>query len=177
VEETLCYMAFPREHWTRIRTNNMLERIMREIRRRTRMVGNFPDGPSAAMLVAARCRHVAATRWGSRPYLDMERLREQGQEEQPTQIDEPLPPELVPPRGNQVRLPHTTNSQTKCAHLDRHYLMPLLHHERSLPLLRSTTQNRGLGCSLKLFAVQHPRGLLPAPGARQVLRTGGAKNQ
>jgi len=69
--------------------------------------------------VAARRRYVAATRWGSRPYLDMERLREKEQEEQPAQIDEPLPPELVPPRGNQVRLPLTTNSQTKCAHLDR----------------------------------------------------------
>ena len=46
VEETLSYMAFPREHWTRIRTNNVLERIMREIRRRTRVVGNFPDGKS-----------------------------------------------------------------------------------------------------------------------------------
>ena len=43
-EETLSYMSFPREHWTRLRTNNMLERIMREIRRRTRVVGNFPDG-------------------------------------------------------------------------------------------------------------------------------------
>ena len=40
------YMGFPREHWTRIRTNNVLERIMREIRRRTRVVGNFPDGKS-----------------------------------------------------------------------------------------------------------------------------------
>ena len=50
-EETFSYMAFPREHWTRIRTNNMLERIMREIRRRTRVVGNFPDGQSAVMRV------------------------------------------------------------------------------------------------------------------------------
>ena len=41
--ETLSYRAFPREHWTRIHTNNVLERIMREIRRRTRVVGNFPD--------------------------------------------------------------------------------------------------------------------------------------
>ena len=82
VEETLSYMAFPREHWTRIRTNNMLERIMREIRRRTRVVGNFPDGQSALMLVAARLRHVAGTRWGTRQYMDMERLREQEQEEQ-----------------------------------------------------------------------------------------------
>jgi putative transposase len=76
VDETLSYMAFPREHWTRIRTNNVLERIMREIRRRTRVVGNFPDGKSAVMLVAARLRHIAATRWGKRVYLDMERLRE-----------------------------------------------------------------------------------------------------
>ena len=80
VDETLSYMAFPREHWTRIRTNNMLERIMREIRRRTRVVGNFPDGQSALMLVAARLRHVAGTRWGSRQYMDMKRLREQEQE-------------------------------------------------------------------------------------------------
>jgi putative transposase len=76
VEETLSYMSFPREHWIRIRTNNVLERIMREIRRRTRVVGNFPDGKSAVMLVAARLRHIAGTRWGQRVYLDMERLRE-----------------------------------------------------------------------------------------------------
>jgi transposase-like protein len=76
VAETLSYMAFPREHWVRIRTNNVLERIMREIRRRTRVVGNFPDGKSAVMLVAARLRHIAGTRWGKRVYLDMERLRE-----------------------------------------------------------------------------------------------------
>lgn len=82
VDETLSYMSFPREHWTRIRTNNMLERIMREIRRRTRVVGNFPDGHSAVMLVAARLRHVAGTRWGTRQYMDLERLREQEQEEQ-----------------------------------------------------------------------------------------------
>ncbi len=55
---------------------------MREIRRRTRVVGNFPDGQSAVMLVAARLRHVAGTRWGTRPYLDMGRLREEDQEEQ-----------------------------------------------------------------------------------------------
>jgi transposase-like protein len=86
VDETLSYMAFPREHWTRIRTNNMLERIMREIRRRTRVVGNFPDGQSALMLVAARLRHIAGTRWGSRQYMDMERLREQEQELQHEQV-------------------------------------------------------------------------------------------
>lgn len=81
VDETLSYMAFPREHGTRIRTNNVLERIMREIRRRTRVVGNFPDGQSAVMLVAARLRHIAGTRWGRRVYLDMERLRDITQRE------------------------------------------------------------------------------------------------
>lgn len=77
VHETLAYMAFPREHWSRTRTNNMLERVMREIRRRTRVVGNFPDGRSALMLVGARLRHVAGTRWGTRPYMDMSRITEQ----------------------------------------------------------------------------------------------------
>lgn len=79
VHETLSYMAYPREHWTRIRTNNALERLMREIRRRTRVVGAFPDGNSALMLVAARLRHVAGTKWGTRKYLDMERLQEESE--------------------------------------------------------------------------------------------------
>jgi putative transposase len=81
VAETLSYMEFPREHWTRIRTNNPLERLMREIRRRTRVVGAFPDGRSALMLVAARLRHVAGSRWGTRKYLDMTRLDEQTRDE------------------------------------------------------------------------------------------------
>ena len=81
MEETLSYMAFPTEHWRQIRTNNPLERIMREIRRRTRVVGAFPDGRSALMLVAARLRHIAGTRWGTKRYLDMQRLREQEQAE------------------------------------------------------------------------------------------------
>ena len=75
-------MVFPREHWIRIRTNNPLERLMREIRRRTRVVGAFPDGRSALMLVAARLRHVAGSRWGARKYLDMTRLGEHQRDEQ-----------------------------------------------------------------------------------------------
>lgn len=82
VGETLSYMAFPREHWRCIKTNNPLERINREVRRRTRVVGAFPDGQSALMLVAARLRHVAGTRWGLRRYLDMRLLREQALAEQ-----------------------------------------------------------------------------------------------
>ncbi len=75
-EETLSYMNFPREYRRRIRTNNPLERIMREIRRRTRVVGCFPDGKSALMLVAARLRHIQSTRWGSRVYLNMKLMKE-----------------------------------------------------------------------------------------------------
>ena len=74
VGDTLTYYAFPSTHWRQIRTNNPMERIIREIRRRTRVVGAFPDGQSALMLVAARLRHVAATRWGSRRYLAAELL-------------------------------------------------------------------------------------------------------
>lgn len=80
IEETLSYYQFPREHWRRIRTNNPLERIMREIRRRTAVVGCFPDGNSALMLVAARLRHIAGTKWGLRQYLKMDRIEEQIQE-------------------------------------------------------------------------------------------------
>jgi hypothetical protein len=68
------HYAFPREHWRCRRTNNPLERILREVRRRTRAVGAFPDGKSAWMLAAARLRHIAGTKWGTRRYLDMNRL-------------------------------------------------------------------------------------------------------
>ena len=76
MDETLSYYSFPSEHWRCLRTNNPLERLMREIRRRTRVVGAFPDGNSALMLVAARLRHVASTKWGTKRYLQMNRLAE-----------------------------------------------------------------------------------------------------
>ena len=82
IEETLLYMKYPREHWRNLRTNNPLERLIREVRRRTRVVGNFPDGNSALMLVAARLRHVAGTKWGLRRYLDMTRLHAQRSKEE-----------------------------------------------------------------------------------------------
>ena len=65
--ETLAYCEMPREHWRRIRTNNAIERLNREIRRRTRVVGTFPDGKSALMLVAARLKYVADSEWGVPP--------------------------------------------------------------------------------------------------------------
>ena len=66
--------------WTRIRTNNVIERLNREIRRRTRVVGTFPDGNSALMLVCARLRHVAGTQWGNKKYMNMKHLENIGLE-------------------------------------------------------------------------------------------------
>ncbi|WP_180365370.1 transposase, partial [Desulfovibrio legallii] len=64
---------FPAAHWRHIRTNNPLERLNREIRRRTRVVGSFPDGHAALMLVAARLRYMAGQKWGTQRYLCMSR--------------------------------------------------------------------------------------------------------
>lgn len=74
ITETLTYMSFPEQHWTRIRTNNTLERLNREIKRRTKVVGTFPDGQSALMLVCARLRHVTSNEWGTKRYLNMDHL-------------------------------------------------------------------------------------------------------
>ena len=74
IEETLIYCYFPSTHWIRIRTNNVIERLNREIRRRIRVVGTFPDGNSALMLVCARLRHVAGTQWGNKKYMNMKHL-------------------------------------------------------------------------------------------------------
>ena len=74
IDETLTYMDFPYAHWLKIRTNNVIERLNREIRRRTRVVGTFPDGNSALMLVCARLRHVASTAWGAKRYMSMKHL-------------------------------------------------------------------------------------------------------
>ncbi len=74
--ETLTYMDFPREHWRRIRSNNAIERLNREIRRRTRSIGAFPDGQSALMLVCARLRHMEQSEWGQKTYLNIELIED-----------------------------------------------------------------------------------------------------
>jgi len=82
IGETLSYYNYPPTHWIKLRTNNPMERIMREIRRRTRVVGAFPDGESAVMLVGARLRHISGTQWGTRRYMSMDWLRQQDMEAQ-----------------------------------------------------------------------------------------------
>lgn len=74
--ETLAYTEFPPEHWRLIRTNNGIERINCEIRRRTRAIGAFPDGNPALMLVTARLKYMVEHEWGKRGSLDMSKLEE-----------------------------------------------------------------------------------------------------
>ncbi len=77
IAETFSFYAFPDQHWIKLKTNNPLERIMREIRRRTRVVGAFPDGQSALNLAAARLRHIAGTKWSLKRYMNMDLLKQQ----------------------------------------------------------------------------------------------------
>ena len=74
VDETLTYYNFPSEYRMKIRTNYTIERLNREIQRRTHVVGTFPDGNSALMLVCARLRYVAGTQWGNKKYMNMMHL-------------------------------------------------------------------------------------------------------
>jgi putative transposase len=76
IQETLTFYAFPDSHWIKLRTNNPLERLMKEIRRRTKVVGAFPDGKSCLNLAAARLRHIAGTEWSTRRYMNMQPLHE-----------------------------------------------------------------------------------------------------
>ena len=80
IHETFAYFAYPPQHWLKIKTNNPMERLLKEARRRTKVVGAFPDGNSALMLVAARLRHVSSTAWGTRKYMNMKLLNEMDQE-------------------------------------------------------------------------------------------------
>lgn len=86
IEETLTYMDFPTQHWSRIRTNNTIERLNREIKRRTRAIGAFPDGQSALMLVCARLRHVAGTQWGTKRYMNMDHFYNMALDTEPDNV-------------------------------------------------------------------------------------------
>ena len=81
IDETLTYMNHPAQHWNKIRTTNLIERVNREIKRRTRVIGAFPDGQSALMLVCTRLRYIAGTDWGAKRYLNMQHLFELEKEE------------------------------------------------------------------------------------------------
>jgi putative transposase len=72
-EEALTYLDFPSGHQRHIKSTNVLERLIREVKRRTRVVGVFPGEGSLVNL--ARVVMLRATEdWAFRRYLDMDPL-------------------------------------------------------------------------------------------------------
>ncbi len=75
IEEALTYLGYPGSHHPRIRTTNMLERLFRDGKRRTRVVGVFPNEGSAATL-ATEIVLRSSEEWALRRYLTMDALEE-----------------------------------------------------------------------------------------------------
>jgi transposase-like protein len=94
-DDSLAYMAFPREHWTRIYSTNPLERLNKEVKRRTNVVGVFPDEASAVRLVGAVLLEIADEWQVGRRYFSLESMAKLAEPE-PLLIDEPTPFHLAP---------------------------------------------------------------------------------
>jgi putative transposase len=77
IEDALTYLRYPGSHHARIRSTNMLERLFKEVKRRTRVVGVFPNETSAATL-ATEIALRSSEEWALRRYLTMEALEAVG---------------------------------------------------------------------------------------------------
>jgi transposase-like protein len=73
-DDILAYMSFPQEHWTRIYSTNILERLNKEVKRRTNVVGVFPDEPSVLRLVGAVLLEIADEWAIERRYFSLESM-------------------------------------------------------------------------------------------------------
>jgi putative transposase len=73
VGDALTYLRYPGSHHARIRTTNMLERLFEEVKRRTRVVGVFPNEVSASTL-ATEIALRSSEEWALRRYLTMDAL-------------------------------------------------------------------------------------------------------
>jgi putative transposase len=71
--DALTYLSFPGSHHAKLRTTNMLERLFKEVKRRTRVVGVFPNETSASTL-ATEIALRSSEEWALRRYLTMEAL-------------------------------------------------------------------------------------------------------
>lgn len=94
-EDILAYMVFPQEHWKRIYSNNPLERLNKEIKRRTNVVGVFPNEPAVIRLVGAILSEQADEWEVARRYFSLESMRKLIEPE-PLVVAEPMPLTLAP---------------------------------------------------------------------------------
>jgi len=94
-EEVLAYMAFPGEHWSRIYSTNPLEPLNKEIKRRTYVVGVFPDQASVIRLVGSVLMEIADDWQVSRRYFSQEAMKKLPDPE-PLLVSEPAPFRLAP---------------------------------------------------------------------------------
>ena len=69
----MSYTAFPKEHWKRLRTTNVMERVNRELKRRPKVVGVFPNEESLLRLVGSILMDINEEWVTGRKYLTMEK--------------------------------------------------------------------------------------------------------
>ena len=94
-KDVLAYMAFPPEHWTRIYSTNPLERLNKEIKRRTNVVGVFPDEASVIRLVGSILMEVSDEWHVGRRCFGEESMRKLYEPEM-VLVAEPAPLRLAP---------------------------------------------------------------------------------
>jgi putative transposase len=73
IDDALTYLSYPGSHHAKLRTTNMLERLFKEVKRRTRVVGVFPNETSASTL-ATEIVLRSSEEWALRRYLTMDAL-------------------------------------------------------------------------------------------------------
>jgi len=93
--DVLAYMSFPEEHWTRIYSTNPLERLNKEVKRRTNVVGIFPDGASVIRLVGAVLMETSDEWQIGRRYFSQESMKKL-LEPDTLLVAEPEPLQLAP---------------------------------------------------------------------------------